>query len=532
MACVDLPAFPLQLLLERNPEWRGCPVAVVEQDRPQGKLLWVNERARSFRVLPGMRYAAALSLAGDLRAAEVPRQRVARGVELLCRRLRYFTPHVEPSEDEPGVFWLDASGLERLHESYTRWAALIRADLARASFAATVTVGFTRFGAYATARARRGVAVFKTPAEERAASGRVPLDRLGLEPRARNALDRLGVKTVGRFLDLPPEGIGRRFGPAAARLHRMASDDLSVPLQPRHPRDPLLERLQLDHAETSVARLTYAIEDLLPPLLERLADRGQALARLRVGFRFESHAGGDHIETICPAAPTLEAKQLLELVRLRLEAIRKLPDGVTELALIAHGVQASEQQLQLFDRPRRDLAAANRALARVRARLGDAAVLRARLREGHLPEGSFVWERLEQLEPSVTTETVKTGKIALVPVPPEEGPATPAPVRATPPPGSEDEDEVELKVAQLIRRIHDRPVPLPQRPRQEPDGWMLRGLRQGPVVRVQGPYVVSGGWWNRPVHREYHFAETQKGELLWVYYDRARRRWFLHGRIE
>jgi protein ImuB len=61
---------------------------------------------------------------------------------------------------------------------------------------------------------------------------------------------------------------------------------------------------------------------------------------------------------------------------------------------------------------------------------------------------------------------------------------------------------------------------------------MLHGLEQGPVVRVDGPYVVAGGWWNRPVHREYHFAETRKGDLLWVYYDRMRRRWFLHGRVE
>ena len=84
----------------------------------------------------------------------------------------------------------------------------------------------------------------------------------------------------------------------------------------------------------------------------------------------------------------------------------------------------------------------------------------------------------------------------------------------------------------LVRRIYSRPRPLPSRPRHEPDGWMLRGLKQGPVVRVLGPYIVSGGWWQRTVHREYHFAETQKGELLWVYYDRARRRWFLQGRVE
>jgi len=46
-----------------------------------------------------------------------------------------------------------------------------------------------------------------------------------------------------------------------------------------------------------------------------------------------------------------------------------------------------------------------------------------------------------------------------------------------------------------------------------------------------GPYVVSGGWWARPVHREYHFAETLRGDLLWVYYDRQRRRWFLQGEV-
>ena len=71
MACVDLPAFPLQLLLRREPGWRDHPVAVVDSDKPQGIVLWVNERARARRILPGIRYAAGLSLAGDLHAAEV-----------------------------------------------------------------------------------------------------------------------------------------------------------------------------------------------------------------------------------------------------------------------------------------------------------------------------------------------------------------------------------------------------------------------------------------------------------------------------
>jgi protein ImuB len=44
--------------------------------------------------------------------------------------------------------------------------------------------------------------------------------------------------------------------------------------------------------------------------------------------------------------------------------------------------------------------------------------------------------------------------------------------------------------------------------------------------------VVSGGWWHREITREYHFAETADGQVLWVYYDRARRRWFVQGTVE
>ncbi|MGA0869663.1 MAG: hypothetical protein ACO3UM_12105, partial [Planctomycetota bacterium] len=61
LACVDLPAFPLQLLLTRERGFAGHPAVVVDRDEPQGKVLWVNERARRLRVLPGRRYAESLS---------------------------------------------------------------------------------------------------------------------------------------------------------------------------------------------------------------------------------------------------------------------------------------------------------------------------------------------------------------------------------------------------------------------------------------------------------------------------------------
>ncbi|HEX2228473.1 MAG TPA: DNA polymerase Y family protein, partial [Candidatus Binatia bacterium] len=100
LACVDLPAFPLQLLLKRHPDWVDQPAAVVAEDKPQGLILWVNERARQSGVLPGLRYAAALSLAAGLRAGEVAAKEIAESVSELTRRLMRFSPEVEPAAGE------------------------------------------------------------------------------------------------------------------------------------------------------------------------------------------------------------------------------------------------------------------------------------------------------------------------------------------------------------------------------------------------------------------------------------------------
>lgn len=493
-ACVDLTAFPLQLLLKKHPDWRAHPAAVVADDRPQGEIFWVNRAARSAGILPGMRYAAGLSLAGGLRAAVVTDEEVREGITAVAETLRRFTPHVESAasgDGEPGVFWLDARGLERLFGSLETWALDAHRAVTGLGFHAALVVGFSRFGAYALARAYRGVHVVKNREEERTAARAVKLERLSVPPAARDGLERLGVRTVGDLVDLPADGAGLRYGPEVRRIHRLATGALDEPLRPEHPDPPAVRRIVLDHPVFASAQVRALIDDALPSLLDEVGRKGRALTGLDVVFRFERL--GDHVEAIRTAAPTLDAKPVAELVRLRLETLRGMPDVVMEVIVVAVETEAATRQRQLFADKRRDLEAANRALARVRALVGDDRVVRARPAPGHLPEAAFAWERIVTLYP------------------------------AKPGLGGE---------ARLIRRLHRHPVPLPPRPRHEPDGWLLRGLEQGPVVRVLGPYVVSGGWWGVPVHREYHFAETKDGGLLWVFYDRGARRWFLQGRVE
>ena len=504
LACVDIPALPLQLLGRRHPEWADIPVAVVAEESPQARLLWVNERARRLRILPGMRYTTALSLSEALRAGAVRPDEIAGAVRQITERLRHFSPHIEPSAEEPGVFWLDGAGLDGVFRSAAGWGRAIRDGLGGIGFAARVVVGFTRYGTYAAARSRTAEdadpLVFESSAEERRAARAASLDRLGLPPEQCDDLAKLGVATLGDFLGLPAGGLRERFGRPAARVHDLASGAAWTPLQPAPPAERLAAQIDLGFADDDLPRLLFALKQLLDPLLTRLAARREGATELSLHLHLDPP--GTRHEVIRPAQPARAAQPILELVRLRLES--SSPGRVEAMEAELIGAPLDRSQAQLFAHtPRRDLEAANRALARVRAELGTAAVVRARVCEGHLPEAAFLWEPLERLEGSGETE-------------PAAGPARAAGMSPV-----------------LVRRIVERPEAPPAGLQiAEGAGQPIRGADHGPAVRRIGPCVISGGWWVRPVHREYYFVEVRRGDVLWVYYDRRRRRWFLQGAVE
>jgi protein ImuB len=319
----------------------------------------------------------------------------------------------------------------------------------------------------------------------------VPIERLGFEPRLRDALARLGVNTLGAFLDLPAPGVRKRFGNDVHKLHLLAKGELFSPLEPQYPLEPASGAALFDYPECNLDRLMAVVERLLEPVLTTLSQRDELAAALLIRFVFDD--GSRAAERIEPAGATLEAGELLDLARLRLEGL-KLTSGVAEVELEAVGHKASRRQRVLFEQQSpRDLDAANRALARVRAELGDGSVVRARLRDGHLPEATFEWEAVKKIEePSPRN-------VALRP---------------------------------LVRRIYSRPVALSRRRQSEPRAALVTLYEDRLVNERVGPYVVNGGWWVREVGREYYYVRTETGRCLWLYYDRRRQCWFLHGEVE
>jgi protein ImuB len=368
-------------------------------------------------------------------------------------------------------------------------------------------------------------------------------------------LAKLGVYHVGALMALPETGLRKHFGAEIERLVQAAKGTREVPLQNTAEETPLVETVRLDEAESDCERLLFIVKRALQPLLLKLAKAGEALARLELHLQLEKRARESTSEvlreTIAPHEPMLEIAPLMELVRLKLMALLAPCEGksvgaVLSLALRAIPAPANQAQLVLFaETPKRDLRAAERAFARLRAEFGPNAVVCAAEREGHLPEARFAWQPLSQVttpapkkagfpasvsavlasqsprlvlvssaEQSVQSHVSQTPKLTLV---------TEANSAASKPPPVEVTEYT-------VRRFFPQAIALGSR-KDPNDGWLIAGLELGAVTKLLGPYIQSGNWWRTEVQRDYYFAEVKRGDQLWVYFDHNTRSFFLAGTL-
>lgn len=488
-ACVDIRALPLQLLLHEHPDWAGYPVVVVDVDKPQGVIQWSNSCALEMRILPGMRYAAGLSISGDLRGGAIEDHAVALARDRIIEALWGYSPRVEPFEKESGIFWLDASGLAYIFPSLQDWADQMGRELRGLGYRSVIAVGYSRFGSYAAAKAASAHVVLTSPAQERTRMRHVRIDRLGIDPQVRDTLTQLGIETLGEFGALRVEDVRVRLGVDAAEVHALLHESWEV-LQPREIRDPVESELTFEWPERNSDRLLAAVAQLLQDILAQLKHYHESLDTLEICLFQDDRSR--KTELIEPAEATMDTEIILRLVRLRFEALT-LRAGIERILLIGHGVECSGGQLDLFTSRSWDARTINDVFARLRAELGNDAVVCGRLGEGHLPEAQYAFARMETLR---------------LPKPPE------------------------ITMPGVVRRVYVPARELPGCERRDPDGWLIAGVSEGPVEEVIGPQLISGGWWIKEITRAYYFVRTRRGRWLWIYHDDRRKRWYLQGEVQ
>ena len=495
---LHLPALPLEAwLAAAAPETAARPSCVVEARR----VVQADALARQAGIEPGMSAATAASLAAGLQVFARDPAREAAQVQRLALALSRFTPHLVRQPD--GVLLEVAASLRLFGGERPLWRA-VRADAKACGVQSlSMVAASTAAAAAVLARAEvRSPALRKLPLVQRLDALPLPAaaQAWAIEPRLVELLHGIGCRTLGDVRLLPRTGAQRRG--AAALLDAIDRAHGTVPdPQQWYELPPTFEQgLELAHRADDAAMLVFAAQRLVQPLTGWLAQQWLAAARLSLVLRHDTslrHARPDTVITLALADPTRDARQIMLLLRERLQR-STLPAPVYALRLrldeaVSHagraaalwrdaGAGSGEEARALFDR--------------LAARLGAERVCRPVLAADHRPERAM---KLVPVAHSVRAEPL--------------GPSAASPSKG--------------QTAARPLWLLPEPQPLQQ------DAAFGRPLHQGaPLVLASRAERIEAGWFDGElVNRDYHVAQAPDRRWLWVFRERrgAQSQWYLQG---
>ena len=351
LACVHVPQLALQAALRRSPEAREQPAALLavtatksttQKGRGVPRVVEMNADARRAGVRPGMTGAQAAAAAPGVRLLRATDADGEAGASALADVGFAFAPRVERDGER---IYFAIEDLGRLYPHETAVAQAIQAHAARLGFGARVAIASTRGTARVAARAHEVAVVPAAPEEARAFLAPLPVTLFTDDDELRAAFRRWGTRTAGAIAALPPRAVALRLGPAGEAVARLARAEDDEPFFPLPPPDALEEAIQLDYPIAELEPLSFVLRGLVDRALERLAGRSLACAELTLRLMLDPR--GLDVRTIPIAAPTREAKPLIELARLDLA--RRPPEApVVGLHVIALPARVRATQLDIL----------------------------------------------------------------------------------------------------------------------------------------------------------------------------------------
>jgi protein ImuB len=373
IACALFPRFQLTVAAGDRTELLQAPAALAPDPGGVQVIGEVSLPAEAFGVHPGMRLGEALARCPRLTLVPPDPAGVADAWERLLVRLESIGAAVEP--ERPGLVCFDARGLLRLHGGVEGVLAAARRALRAPARFGVAPSRFAAVAAATRARVRRAVIVSGGREQARAFLASMPVALLRARPALAElpeALERLGVGTLGELVALPPAALADRFGTAGLLAHELAGGGDGA-LRPRPASELVRESLELPEA-ASGAQLERGLGLLIDRLLARRERRGRTLRAVVLSAVLVEHGGTWREQAVFREA-------LADPVRMRLVLAPRLaampaPAEQLRLAVERFGPLASDQRGLLEDPAVARAARLREAIRQTRAAAGSDAALR------------------------------------------------------------------------------------------------------------------------------------------------------------
>lgn len=483
-------SLPLEVYARALRTDAAVPLAIASSMGTQGEIVACNEAALTHGVRRGMGLAAAAALAADLRI--VPRDTAAENaaLERIAAWAIRFTPAV--SLARPEEILLEIAGSLTLFGGLKNLWNEIAESLRNLDYAVSMACAPTPLAAQWFARAGLGVRLRHADTLP-ASLGDLPVAVMQTT-EALALLHDIGARTVGDCLALPRDGLARRLGQGFIDDLDRALGHLPDPRVFFTPPTVFTAEQPLPAPALEAEMLLFAARRLLLDLCGFLAAMANGVQKLTLAF--SHHGRAPTTLQLSLVAATRDADHLTNVLREKLERYH-LPCPATAIALTSELLlPLASRNLTLLPDAGREEEAAAQLIERLRARLGEEAVLGLRRFPDHRPERAF---RTCEPGDAGARRRRTEGNLQRVPS-----------ATSLPPIG--------------------RPLWLLGKPR--PLGVITEvPCYDGRLTLLAGPERIESGWWDgNEVARDYFVASNASEALLWIYREHsAHARWFLHG---
>jgi protein ImuB len=373
IVCVLFPRFQLTVAVGDRTELLRSPAALAPAPGGVQVVGEVSLAAEAFGIHPGMRLGEALARCPRLTLVPADPAGVADRWERLLVRLESIGAAVEP--ERPGLACFDAQGLVRLHRGIDGVLAAARRALRTPARYGAAPSRFAAVAAATRARARRPLIISGGQTAAREFLATMPVALLRARPALAElpeALERLGVYTLGELAALPAAALADRFGSAGLLAYELAVGGDGA-LRPRPASELIRESLELPDAGSG-SQLERALGLLIDRLLARRERRGRTLRAVVLSAVLVERGGTWREQVVFREA-------LADPVRMRLALaphLQSIPAPAEELRLAIErfGPPASDQRGLLEDPVEARTARLREAIRQTRAAAGPDAALR------------------------------------------------------------------------------------------------------------------------------------------------------------
>lgn len=494
VACAYIPNFPVRLLLKEKPDLAGKPVMITDTPDDRKIVFAVSEKAYKWGVREGMTPAQAKTTCPGLVIEPRDIENEERVSMNLLNALQNVGPKVEV--EEPGVYYLDTTGLTLLYKSERGLAEEIISSIRSKLFPVKVGIARNKFLARLAARlSEMSKYTIVTAGTERKFIEKLPARYIEMSDDVREKLADLGIETIGEMSKYNSNDMALRFGEEGSQLSLYSNaDDLNL-FSPDDFAENISRRMLLTYTIVSKNQLLVHIDKLLGELLGKIAETGRATSKIQVRLRLESR--DDLFLKATVDKPAVSKKGFLRQIEKEISKI-KLESGITEIAItIPEAVTQTSDQIDLTKKtftksdPLKDKTVAN---------IPNVDKLRLpKIENSFLPERTYsftpVYSHRKNLKKKTPTRLSHPYSLNLI-----------SGLRLL-------KEPIETKV------IRSRGVP----------SSIAVENKKKKIARQSGPWRISGGWWEDDFDRLYYEVETSDRKIYLLYFDNIQSRWFIHG---